>query len=81
MELQRSTSRWATVVALLCLGLAHAHTVIVYPGYRGNNLHTNGTVEEANGLGVASVDGKYIFPYGMMWSYPCMQSPTSDKTC
>lgn len=71
MELQKSITRWATVIALLCMGFVHAHTVIVYPGYRGNNLHTNGTVEEADGLGTASVNGSYIFPYGMMWNYPC----------
>ena len=65
-----------TVIALLCLGLAHSHTVIVYPGYRGNNLHTNGTVEEADGLGVASVNDSYIFPYGMMWNYPCKDDDT-----
>jgi hypothetical protein len=34
---------------LLCLGLAQAHTVITYPGYRGNNLHLNGTVQQSNG--------------------------------
>lgn len=59
------------LVALLCVGLSHAHTVIVYPGYRGNNLHTNGTVEEADGLGAAFSNGSYSYPYGMQWIYPC----------
>lgn len=68
-----SISRWTSILLLLCIGLAHAHTVITYPGYRGNNLHTNGTIAEANGLGVAwdEKNGSYIYPYGMMWMYPC----------
>jgi hypothetical protein len=33
--------------------VAQAHTVITYPGYRGNNLHLNGTVQQSNGLGVS----------------------------
>ncbi|KAJ5966336.1 hypothetical protein N7481_013050 [Penicillium waksmanii] len=68
-----SISRWTSIFLLLCIGIAHAHTVITYPGYRGNNLHTNGTVAEANGLGVAwdEKNGSYIYPYGMMWMYPC----------
>lgn len=32
---------------------------------------TNGTVEEANGLGETVVNGSSIFPYGMQWQYPC----------
>lgn len=76
-----SVSRWATLLVLLCIGLAQAHTVITYPGYRGNNLHTNGTVAEANGLGVAwdEKNGSYIFPYGMMWMYPCGGMPRSHN--
>jgi hypothetical protein len=84
MSFTQSISRWASVLLLLCLGLAQAHTVITYPGYRGNNLHTNGTVEQANGLGVAYdvKNGSYIFPYGMEWIYPCKQdSATCTLTC
>lgn len=75
MSFTQSISRWASVLLLLCLGLAHAHTVITYPGYRGNNLHTNGTVEQANGLGAAYdvKNGSYIYPYGMEWIYPCKE--------
>ncbi|KAJ5602861.1 hypothetical protein N7537_005817 [Penicillium hordei] len=81
MSFTRSISRWASVLLLLCLGLAHAHTVITYPGYRGNNLHTNGTVEQANGLGVAYdvKNGSYIYPYGMEWIYPCGGMPRSTN--
>lgn len=58
------------LVALL-FEVVRAHTIITYPGYRGNNLYTNGTVEESNGLGVAWQNNSYIFPYGMEWIYPC----------
>ncbi|KAL1860060.1 hypothetical protein Plec18167_004165 [Paecilomyces lecythidis] len=74
-----TVSTWTTAVVLLCAGLASAHTVIVYPGYRGNNLMTNGTVQEANGLGEATVNGTSIFPYGMQWQYPCGGMPTSTN--
>lgn len=69
----RSFTQWIALLALLGLGMVHAHTVIVYPGYRGNNLHTNGTVQDIDGLGSAMVsNGSYVFPYGMQWMYPCM---------
>jgi hypothetical protein len=81
MTIQTSISSWATFVVLLCASLTHAHTVITYPGYRGNNLHTNGTIAEANGLGVAydSQNGSLIYPYGMEWIYPCGGMPTSTN--
>ncbi|KAF7592628.1 hypothetical protein BBP40_012650 [Aspergillus hancockii] len=80
---QSSISRWMTLL-LMCLGSANAHTVIVYPGYRGNNLHTNGTVEETNGLGVtmspnATNNNSLIYPYGQQWIYPCGGMPTSTN--
>ncbi|KAJ5672537.1 hypothetical protein N7507_001664 [Penicillium longicatenatum] len=76
---QFSTSRWASLLVLLCVGLANAHTVITYPGYRGNNLHTNGTVADSEGLGVAYENGSYIYPYGMEWIYPCGGMPRSTN--
>lgn len=57
--------------------LATAHTVIVYPGWRGNNIHTNGTVSDTDpsikpgSIGINSENGTYGFPYGMQWMYPC----------
>ncbi|OQD73471.1 hypothetical protein PENDEC_c015G04559 [Penicillium decumbens] len=80
MALQTLISHWTTVV-LLCASLSHAHSVITYPGYRGNNLHTNGTIAEAKGLGVAydTKNGSYIYPYGMEWIYPCGGMPTSQN--
>jgi hypothetical protein len=54
-----------------------AHTVIVYPGWRGNNILTNGTVSKDDqsikpgSLGINYENGTYGFPYGMQWMYPC----------
>lgn len=75
-----AVSQWVAVL-LLCLGWTNAHSVIVYPGYRGNNLHTNGTVEAADGLGVAynTKNDTYSYPYGMQWIYPCGGMPTSQN--
>lgn len=71
---KESLPKWLALIALLCVGLSHAHTVIVYPGYRGNNLHTNGTVEDTHGLSAAYRNGSYAFPYGMQWLYPCKKA-------
>ena len=67
--------------SLLCFAyltsLVVAHTVIVYPGWRGNNIHTNGTVApndesiKPGSLGINYENGSYGFPYGMQWMYPC----------
>lgn len=60
--------------------LAAAHTVIVYPGWRGNNIHTNGTASPTDpsivpgSLGINWDNGTYGFPYGMQWMYPCAWS-------
>ena len=51
--------------------LVSAHTVITYPGWRGDNLHSNGTDQnfiDGGGLGVGPNNS---FPYGMQWMYPC----------
>ncbi|KAL8954176.1 MAG: hypothetical protein Q9222_000060 [Ikaeria aurantiellina] len=53
-----------------------SHTVITYPGWRGNNLHSPGDVAEQNGLG-AGDNGSY--PYGMQWIYPCGGMPISTN--
>ncbi|KAJ5689516.1 hypothetical protein N7462_003908 [Penicillium macrosclerotiorum] len=81
MTWQQSLSRWVSLMILACVGITHAHTVITYPGYRGNNLHTNGTVGEADGLGVAwdSKNSSLYYPYGMEWIYPCGGMPTSKN--
>nr|POF07002.1 hypothetical protein CFP56_31626 [Quercus suber] len=59
---------------LAAVGLAQAHTVITYPGWRGDNLHTNGTPPEfnPNSIGIDYYsNGTTGFPYGMQWMYPC----------
>ena len=71
--------RLTSLIALVATwsSLVAAHTVIVYPGWRGNNIHTNGTVSptDANiipgSLGITYDNGSYGFPYGMQWMYPC----------
>lgn len=69
-ELVYLVATWST--------LAAAHTVIVYPGWRGNNILTNGTVSPTDpnivpgSLGINYDNGTYGFPYGMQWMYPCM---------
>ncbi|KAF2162821.1 hypothetical protein M409DRAFT_57883 [Zasmidium cellare ATCC 36951] len=77
------TSILLVVVAAL-LGLARAHTVITYPGWRGNNLHTNGTLPEDNPdtIGIDLLEnGTMAFPYGMQWMYPCGGMPmTTNRT-
>ncbi|KAF1957859.1 hypothetical protein CC80DRAFT_34837 [Byssothecium circinans] len=74
--------------SLLCFvayltSFAAAHTVIVYPGWRGNNIHTNGTGSgdsiKPGSLGINWENGTYGFPYGMQWMYPCGGMPTSTN--
>lgn len=60
--------------------LAAAHTVLVYPPWRGNNIHTNGTLSPTDptipngslGMNYDKDTDSYGFPYGMQWMYPCM---------
>ena len=76
--MMRSISLSSTVFSLLSiLALVSAHTVITYPGWRGDNLHSNGTVEDTDGLGTFAVDSNqdYLYPYGMQWMYPCKIDP------
>lgn len=62
--------------------LAAAHTVLIYPPWRGNNIHTNGTVSNTDpsippgslGINYHNDTGSYGFPYGMQWMYPCTLS-------
>jgi hypothetical protein len=67
-----------TFLAILATAsIAQAHTVITYPGWRGNNLHTNGTLPEQNpgSLGIDFSDnGTSSFPWGQQWIYPCKRN-------
>ncbi|KAF1919452.1 hypothetical protein BDU57DRAFT_442872 [Ampelomyces quisqualis] len=71
------------VLAVASWSLASAHTVIVYPGWRGNNIITNGTMSPQDNqiipgsLGITHNNGTLGFPYGMQWMYPCGGMATS----
>ena len=79
-------SRTSILLALaLCWNYVAAHTVIVYPGWRGNNLQTNGTNPDGSvpagslGQNWNPERGAYDFPYGMQWMYPCECSPSQNN--
>lgn len=59
--------------------LIHAHTVLTYPGWRGDNLHSNGTARDTNGLSSYSTDNGTLHPFGMQWEYPCGGMPMSQN--
>lgn len=75
----------ALVFAAASWSLATAHTVIVYPPWRGDNIHTNGTVSEndpsippgSRGMNWNNDTQSYGYPYGMQWMYPCGGMPMS----
>ena len=71
-----SISRIA-IASISLLPIITAHTVITYPGWRGNNLHTNGTSEDTlgiNGVPTPDTNGDLLWPFGMQWEYPCTSS-------
>ncbi|KAK1063377.1 hypothetical protein LTR12_007434 [Friedmanniomyces endolithicus] len=68
--------------AATVLSTATAHTVITYPGWRGDNLHTNGTLPEdcPECTGIDRFDnGTVYFPWGMQWMYPCGGMPQTTN--
>ncbi|KAF2085531.1 hypothetical protein K490DRAFT_46608 [Saccharata proteae CBS 121410] len=81
-------TRFAQLVVALAAtwSLAAAHTVITYPGWRGDNLHTNGTegdgisiIPGSLGMNYDNDTGTYNFPYGMQWMYPCGGMRTTEN--
>jgi len=63
------------------LAIASAHTVITYPGWRGDNLHQTGTDDEFVESGGLGVGPNNTYPYGMQWIYPCGGMPlTTNRT-
>ncbi|KAI9726914.1 MAG: hypothetical protein M1828_000262 [Chrysothrix sp. TS-e1954] len=62
----------ALVACLASVSLSSAHLVLTYPGWRGDNLHKNGT---------PNVDDYTtgFFPYGMQWQYPCGGLKVTDN--
>ncbi|KAK7513457.1 uncharacterized protein IWZ02DRAFT_82796 [Phyllosticta citriasiana] len=81
--MSRTSLLVACVAALCWTPLVVAHTVITYPGWRGNNLHTNGTNADGSiptgSIGIDYDNGTTSFPYGMQWMYPCGGLPTSTN--
>ncbi|CAF9914894.1 MAG: hypothetical protein ALECFALPRED_009846 [Alectoria fallacina] len=76
------------LVATTCLSLlsilVSSHTVITYPGMRGDNLHTTGNITGFNGSDIAGTNGLGVgsdntYPYGMQWIYPCGGMPMSTN--
>ena len=67
----------ATTSCLFFLStLVSSHTVITYPGMRGDNLHTTGNITGFNGSDISGSNGLGVgsdntYPYGMQWIYPC----------
>ncbi|KAL9056269.1 MAG: hypothetical protein Q9162_003060 [Coniocarpon cinnabarinum] len=69
-----ATSLRSLLLTLLLSTLTTAHIVMTYPGWRGDNLATNGTP----GVDDYQPDK---FPYGMQWMYPCGGMPiTTNRT-
>ncbi|KAL2053652.1 hypothetical protein ABVK25_005956 [Lepraria finkii] len=77
------------LTATICLpffaAIVSSHTVITYPGWRGDNLHTNGSISGDNGTYVPDgthglgVGDNNTYPYGMQWMYPCGGMPMSSN--
>ncbi|KAI1875116.1 uncharacterized protein JN550_002545 [Neoarthrinium moseri] len=67
----------ALVSALLVV--VQSHVVITYPGWRGNNLISNGSGDGASGLGVDYTGSGLVYPYGMQWIYPCGGLPIASN--
>lgn len=71
------------VAAVSWAALTAAHTVITYPGWRGNNLHANGTLPEFNPdtIGIDTLQNdSHAFPFGMQWMYPCKRRQRCETT-
>ncbi|KAI1861672.1 uncharacterized protein JN550_010742 [Neoarthrinium moseri] len=71
----------AVLCALSLLLGAQSHMMINYPGSRGWNLVTNGTVADTDGLsmGVAPGTNDPVYPYGMQWQFPCGGLPIAQN--
>ncbi|KAF3026428.1 hypothetical protein E8E14_011367 [Neopestalotiopsis sp. 37M] len=69
------------LTVLLFAAVVQSHLHISYPGSRGDNLITNGTIAETNGLSIGFANGTSdpIYPYGMQWQYPCGGLPVSQN--
>lgn len=73
-------TKWLSLLSTL----VSSHTVITYPGMRGDNLHTTGNITGFNGSDIAGTNGLGVggdntYPYGMQWIYPCGGMPMSTN--
>ncbi|MCJ1376760.1 hypothetical protein MMC20_008005 [Loxospora ochrophaea] len=73
-----SSPSWllSTIACLLLSSFVTSHTVITYPGWRGDNLQQNSTANATSGLGVGPNN---TYPYGMQWIYPCGGMPSTTN--
>lgn len=69
LNMSSSTSMLLAMVSFA--SLVSSHLVLTYPGWRGDNLLSNGSIEESSGLGVGPNNS---YPFGMQWIYPCESS-------
>ncbi|MCJ1466710.1 hypothetical protein MMC07_005330 [Pseudocyphellaria aurata] len=81
-----SSSSLAIVATCLAAfsSMVSSHTVITYPGWRGDNLHTTGNVTDEDfpsgaglGVGLGKGENNLTYPFGMQWIYPCGGMPIS----
>jgi hypothetical protein len=63
-----------SALAAICSQVS-GHLVMVYPGWRGDNLKDSGKLPDGSipqdGLGVGLSNDSLTYPYGMQWIYPC----------
>ncbi|ODH26407.1 hypothetical protein ACO22_04625 [Paracoccidioides brasiliensis] len=65
---------WAILLITFFASSVTAHTVITYPGWRGNNLHSTGNMSSLQGMAIArspNNESELLYPLGMQWAYPC----------
>jgi len=68
-----------------CWNFVAAHTIISYPGWRGDNLFTTGQTPEGTvpagslGQNYDNATGGFTYPYGMQWMYPCGGLPVAQN--
>lgn len=75
---RQTSSSSLSILLLLLSSISSAHIVITYPGWRGDNLNTNGTDEQFAQSGGLGVGPNNTYPYGMQWMYPCTSSQPSS---
>ncbi|EEH33032.1 hypothetical protein PAAG_04085 [Paracoccidioides lutzii Pb01] len=73
---------WAILLITFFASSVTAHTVITYPGWRGNNLHSTGNMSSLQGMAIArspNNESELLYPLGMQWAYPCGGMPVTQN--